>query len=116
MTYQLTWWTKDEYPEFPNVQSYESYEELVSDMGELDAFDSVISLVVPVSNASVEDDEKAWYFDNLIRLMPSEMSPQELMATFFTIVLHYMKPSEAARLFEMSSELCGQMDNSGKPN
>lgn len=111
MTYQLTWWTEDEYPEFPNANFFESYEEMVAYMGEIDAYDSSISIVVPstIGNIPIDDDEMPHYMENLNMLVPKNLGERNLAVMFMMMVKSQLGPKESERMFEQLSLMCGKL-------
>lgn len=110
MTYQLTWWTEDEYPEFPNTTFFDIYEEMVAYMGELDAYKSEISICVPEwQQIDVHETEMAHYMVNLNMLVPKNLGERGLAVMFMMMVKNHIGPKEAERMFEQCSLMCGKL-------
>ena len=110
MTYQLTWWTEAEYPEFPNTTFFDIYEEMVAYMGELDAHESEISIVVPEwQQIDVHETEMAHYMENLNMLVPKNLGERGLATMFLMMIKNHLGPKEAERMFEQLSIMCGKL-------
>lgn len=110
MTYQLTWWTEAEYPEFPNTTFFESYDEMVSYMGELDAYQSEVSICVPEwERIPIDDDEMAHYMENLNMLVPKNLGERGLATMFLMMVKNHLGPKQSARMFDQLSIMCGKL-------